>query len=229
MPQFEERLEAACEELIKLGVVVDSGKRLNGQIVWAPNPKLTEQQRQALIESATGADPEQDPRLAALYCAHELKFAEICAALAIAHGADPENIFGTLAVDQIIEEAEELVENWRFAARGSRDLETKTKLQRLLAEHHKIGLRIDRIEECEHGSDDDEKHKEYMRRFSLPDGKCMQCGQPADRDHPIGPIVVTYSDPDEDERTHEFCGWECFGQWAAEQAGGDLVIDADGE
>jgi hypothetical protein len=61
---MEKRIRAAREELVKLGVAVDSGKRLNDQIVWAPNPKLTEEQRQALIESATGADPEQDPRLA---------------------------------------------------------------------------------------------------------------------------------------------------------------------
>jgi hypothetical protein len=58
------RMRAANEELIRLGMLVDSGKPLNGRVMWMPNPRLTEerqlteQQRKALIESeCEGADP----------------------------------------------------------------------------------------------------------------------------------------------------------------------------
>jgi hypothetical protein len=68
---------------------------------------------------------------------------------------------------------------------------------------------------------------EHMRRYLKPDGRCLQCGQPANQYHPVGPIVITISDPDsaEDPRPHEFCEWRCFGRWAAVQAGGTLVVD----
>jgi hypothetical protein len=68
-----------------------------------------------------------------------------------------------------------------------------------------------------------EEGRKHMRRFLKPDGFCFHCGQPADQHHPVGPIVVAISTP-EDE-THEFCNWECFGYWAARCAGGVLVID----
>ena len=68
--------------------------------------------------------------------------------------------------------------------------------------------------------------EEYMRRFCEPDGYCLHCQRPANQYHPVGPIVITIAAADCDEpRTHEFCNWVCLGHWAAEAAGGELVID----
>jgi hypothetical protein len=52
------RIRAASEELVKRGVLVDSGKRhpRNGEIIWTLNPNLTEKQRQALVEEADEID-----------------------------------------------------------------------------------------------------------------------------------------------------------------------------
>jgi hypothetical protein len=60
-----------------------------------------------------------------------------------------------------------------------------------------------------------------LRRIHKPDGKCTHCEQAADRYHPVGPLVVKISEPDEQGAfaTYEFCNWECFGHWAAIQAG----------
>ena len=50
------RIRAACEELRKRGVLVDSGeKRLNPktgkwEIAWMLNPELSEEQQKALVE-----------------------------------------------------------------------------------------------------------------------------------------------------------------------------------
>jgi hypothetical protein len=67
--------------------------------------------------------------------------------------------------------------------------------------------------------------REHMRRYCKLDGMCLHCGQPANQHHPVGPITVTISTPDEDEAPHEFCNWECLGHWAAAAAGGTLVIE----
>ena len=66
---LNKRIRAAREELVKLGVLVDSGRRLNGQVVWILNPKLTEAEQKALIESSTGADanPKQDLRRSTIF------------------------------------------------------------------------------------------------------------------------------------------------------------------
>jgi hypothetical protein len=141
------RIRAANEELIKLGVVVDSGTCLNGQIFWTPNPKfteekqLTEEQRKALIEGGyAGADLRENLELAAF----------------------------DINADSMLEE----------------------QMQ--------------------------------------PSGRCHQCGQPTDQHHPVGPIVITVSDPDaEKPDTHRFCEWRCFGRWAAVQAGGEFVVGDD--
>jgi hypothetical protein len=63
-----------------------------------------------------------------------------------------------------------------------------------------------------------------MRRFRKPDGRCLWCEKPADQHHPVRPITVTIDTPDKDEPPHEFCNWECLAYWAAEVAGGTLVI-----
>jgi len=67
--------------------------------------------------------------------------------------------------------------------------------------------------------------EEHLQRFRKPDGYCLHCQHPANRYHPIGPITVTVSAPDDGDEiwVHEFCNWRCFGRWAAEQAGGDFV------
>jgi hypothetical protein len=59
----------------------------------------------------------------------------------------------------------------------------------------------------------------HLQRYLKPDGRCLYCGNPADQCHPVGPISVKITAPDADE-IHEFCNWECFAQWAAEEAGG---------
>jgi hypothetical protein len=67
--------------------------------------------------------------------------------------------------------------------------------------------------------------RDHMQRMGKPDGKCFYCGQPADRFHPIGPITITVMDPDTESTrgepfVHEFCVWECFSHYAANQSGG---------
>jgi hypothetical protein len=73
---------------------------------------------------------------------------------------------------------------------------------------------------------DDDGVEEHMQRFRKPDGYCLHCQRPANQHHPVGAITVTISAPDSDEiLVHEFCRWECLGQWAAVQAGGVFVVD----
>ena len=69
-----------------------------------------------------------------------------------------------------------------------------------------------------------------QQRFYKPDGNCLWCGRPADQYHPVGPITITKSEPDDfdDIWAHEFCCWECLALWFAEQAGGVLVGSQDG-
>ena len=67
--------------------------------------------------------------------------------------------------------------------------------------------------------------EEHLQRFRKPDGYCLHCQRPANRYHPVGPITVTVSEPDDGDEiwTHEFCCWECIAHWFARQAGGDFV------
>ena len=59
-----------------------------------------------------------------------------------------------------------------------------------------------------------------LRRIAKPDGNCAHCERAADRHHPVGPLVVRLSEPDEPEGViYEFCCWECLAHWAAVQAG----------
>jgi hypothetical protein len=50
------RIRAAREELVKRGVLVDSGKKIlnpktgKREIAWMLNPKLTKEQQEALVE-----------------------------------------------------------------------------------------------------------------------------------------------------------------------------------
>jgi hypothetical protein len=70
------------------------------------------------------------------------KFDEICSTIAFAYGAapDPNSISDVRKVDQIIKAAEKLLK--RTTVRGNWDVETKKKLQRLVAEHHELSKRI---------------------------------------------------------------------------------------
>jgi hypothetical protein len=72
-------------------------------------------------------------------------------------------------------------------------------------------------------SSNDDLLEEHMRRFCKPDGYCLHCGRPANQYHPVGPITITITTPDENE-THEFCNWECLGRWAAAAGGGVYVV-----
>lgn len=67
--------------------------------------------------------------------------------------------------------------------------------------------------------------KDYFQRLRKPDGYCLCCRHPANRHHPVGPITVTVSEPDDGDQiwTHEFCEWRCVAHWFARQAGGDFV------
>jgi hypothetical protein len=63
--------------------------------------------------------------------------------------------------------------------------------------------------------------EERMRRYLEPDGHCLQCGRPANRYHPTGPITITVSAADtEATYIHEFCEWRCYARWVAGEAGG---------
>ena len=73
---------------------------------------------------------------------------------------------------------------------------------------------------------DEDWVEEHLRRFRNSDGNCLHCRRPANRYHPVGPITITISEPDDDEIfTHEFCRWECLAHWFARQAGGVFVVD----
>lgn len=52
MAMSAKRIRAAREELVKRGVLVDSGKRCPhaGQVIWVLNPELTEEEQRALVE-----------------------------------------------------------------------------------------------------------------------------------------------------------------------------------
>ena len=65
----------------------------------------------------------------------EDKFDEICSTIAFAYEAapDPNSISDVRKVDRIIKAAEKWLK--RRTVRGDWDLETKTKLQRLVTEH----------------------------------------------------------------------------------------------
>jgi len=67
--------------------------------------------------------------------------------------------------------------------------------------------------------------REHMRRFHKPDGICIECGQPADQHHPVGPITIKIKDGDGNVEVHEFCNWVCLGNWAETAAGGVFVVD----
>jgi hypothetical protein len=88
-----------------------------------------------------------DDELRATRQAHTKKFDELCAALASMYGddTDPAKLSDKRRAE-IADEAEELTENWDMASLDNWDLnwdlEGKTKLQRLLAEHHEIGEHI---------------------------------------------------------------------------------------
>jgi hypothetical protein len=58
---------------------------------------------------------------------------------------------------------------------------------------------------------------ERMERLHKPDGLCCQCEKPANRYHPIGPLIMRISE--RDQFTYEFCCWECIFHWGAMQAG----------
>jgi uncharacterized protein YdcH (DUF465 family) len=72
------------------------------------------------------------------------KFDKICSTIASAYGEDPDpdNLYDVRKLDQIIKAAEKLLK--RTTVRGNWDLETKTKLQRLVAEHNELSKRISR-------------------------------------------------------------------------------------
>jgi len=67
--------------------------------------------------------------------------------------------------------------------------------------------------------------EEHLQRLRRPDGYCLHCQQPANRHHPVGPITITISEPDDQDQiwVHEFCEWRCLAHWFAQQAGGDFV------
>jgi hypothetical protein len=48
--------------------------------------------------------------------------------------------------------------------------------------------------------------EEHVQRFRKPDGYCIHCGRPANQYHPVGPITITTSEPDDlgEIFTHEF-------------------------
>src|SRR5262245_47594660 len=82
-------------------------------------------------------------------------------------------------------------------------------------------------QEDETKSTHDDWVEDHMRRFRKPDGHCLHCRQPANRTHPVGPLIVKIAEPDSGDElfTHEFCNWECLAHWMATQAGGVFVVD----
>jgi hypothetical protein len=69
----------------------------------------------------------------------------------------------------------------------------------------------------------DDLREEYLQRCREPDGYCFYCGGPANQHHAVGPLTVTIEAPNTHE-IHEFCNWVCLGHWAADAAGGDLIL-----
>jgi len=66
----------------------------------------------------------------------------------------------------------------------------------------------------------EDQMKDHMQRFYKPDGRCLQCREPA------GAITIKISERDMDNGkffTHEFCSWECLAHRFAGQAGGVFV------
>jgi hypothetical protein len=82
--------------------------------------------------------------LEALKQTRDAKFDEICSLLAFAYGEDPDpdNLSDARKINQIVEEAEQLLK--RTTVLGNWGVVTKTKLQRLVAEHHETSKHISR-------------------------------------------------------------------------------------
>jgi len=77
------------------------------------------------------------------YRGYVVKFNELCAFLAVQYGFDPDPAkLSSQQRDKIAGEVEALTEKWDEARYSNRDLEAKTELERLLAEHHEISERM---------------------------------------------------------------------------------------
>ena len=77
------------------------------------------------------------------YRGYVVKFNELCAFLAVQYGFDPDPAkLSRQQRDRIAGEVEELTGTWDEARCSNRDLEAKTELERLLAEHHEISERM---------------------------------------------------------------------------------------
>jgi len=79
-------------------------------------------------------------QLKRLYFEREIKFNEIVSCLRQELYSEPQ-----ASPEQVIEEAEELTDNWASAEADGRALELGTELQRLLSEHQHICEQIIKI------------------------------------------------------------------------------------
>jgi hypothetical protein len=104
------------------------------------------------------------------------------------------------------------------------DQELRKHLERL----HIAGTSPRGLMREDEDTDEDTLRREHMHRLQKPDGRCFYCRQAVNRFHPIGPIVITVSEPDDcgDSTTREFCTWECFSHWAAVQSGGKFIVES---
>jgi hypothetical protein len=59
---------------------------------------------------------------------------------------------------------------------------------------------------------DDDRIEEHMQRFCKPDGYCLHCQRPANQHHPVAPITVTISEPDDGDEMRTLVS---LGHWAA--------------
>jgi hypothetical protein len=85
---------------------------------------------------------KQKKLLKKLQAEHGAKFDQICELVRKRLGYRKLSKLSDEERRQVVEEAEELTENWDRAVVEDRELQAKTKLQKLLAEHHEIGERL---------------------------------------------------------------------------------------
>ena len=88
------------------------------------------------------------------------------------------------------------------SARRKRWKTLMSGIDEVLREGAKLGAMAAMEETMAYSADN--AREEHLQRFQQPDGHCLQCGRPVNQPHPVGPITVTISDPDNEAFVHEF-------------------------
>jgi hypothetical protein len=129
----------------------DAGEEIRRQIetltdeyaraLGLPEDEIARINRELDDPMSTLTEPEKE-QYAELQAKRATKFDQICELVRKQLGYKSLDKLSDQEHQQVIEEAEELAENWDEASLEDWNLLARTELQRLLAEHHEIGEQI---------------------------------------------------------------------------------------